>query len=471
MVRRSENLGDVLILGGGLAGLAAAHALSKAGRRIKVIEAEKSVGGLARTIEHNGFLFDLGGHRFITDDPTLETYIKDLLGEDCLTVSRSSKILLRNRYFDYPLRPLNALFGFGPITSSAIIAHYFLARLRAHIRSVPNISLQDWVVNQFGRKMFDIFFRDYSEKVWGMECQHIDMRWVEQRIQGLSLGAAIKKALSAKHTRQLPTLNHKFLYPRQGIGQIADKLALEIQEHNIISTDRRVMQVNHDGAQIKDVVTVGNNTRQLEKGHHFISTIPLPVLISALRPHPPAAVLAAASRLRSRDLVTVAVMTDRQRITRQTWIYVPEKEIPFGRIHEPTNWSRSMAPTGKSLLVVEFFCFRGDETWGSSDARLVESTIDHLSKLGFVRREEVIDYKVSRIANAYPLFEVGYSEHCETIYDYLSGFKNLYTAGRGGMFRYLNMDHTMAAGMQAAKDVIQHDLARSEAAISKEACA
>lgn len=448
-------INDVVIMGAGLAGLTAGQTLTAAGRAVEIVESSDQVGGLARTVLHEGFRFDLGGHRFVTNNPTLEDYIKNLLGEDCLTVPRSSKILLRQRYFDYPLRPLNAVFGFGAVSTARILADYVRERLRSRMFHRPVVSLEDWVIGHFGRTMFELYFRDYSEKVWGIDCKHIDQTWIEQRIQGLSLGAAIKKALLPRRGRDLPTLTKHFLYPRLGIGQIAENLAAQICPHNDIHTGTRVTRVNHSGARIDSVEVVQGGRRRVVAGEQFVSTIPLPVLVSALRPHPPAEVLVAASRLRSRDLVTVSIMVNRPRVTENTWIYVPEKMIPFGRIHEPTNWSRAMAPAGQSLLVTEYFCFRGDAIWNSDDAALAGQTIDNLVRLGFIDRHEVIGHLVQRITNAYPLFEVGYNENCRTIYAYLQRFSNLYTAGRGGMFRYYNMDHAMQAGMDAAHEILK----------------
>ncbi|MBE9548048.1 MAG: FAD-dependent oxidoreductase [Proteobacteria bacterium] len=450
-----NSVDNVLILGAGLAGLTAARELNRANRLVTVIEADEKIGGLARTIEYKGFRFDLGGHRFVTNNPDLDSYVRNLLGEDCLSVPRTSKILLRNRYFDYPLRPLNAICGFGPVMTASILFDYLRQRARVRFIKTAPVSLQDWVISHFGRTMFDIFFRDYSEKVWGIDCQRIDMSWMEQRIQGLSLGKAIKKSLLPGHGQQLATLTSCFLYPRLGIGQIADQLVAQVRQSNPVHTGMRVIKLNHSGFQINSVEVEQDGYRRVLNGSTVISTIPLPVLIRAMRPSPPAEVLAAASQLGSRDLLTVTLMIDRPRVTTHTWIYIPEKNIPFGRIHEPSNWSACLAPEGQTHLVVEYFCSRGDSIWDSSDETLTKTTIDHLVTLGLINRDDVFDSVITRIANAYPLFEVGYSEHCRTIYDYLENFRNLYTAGRGGMFRYYNMDHAMMAGMDAADDIIR----------------
>lgn len=446
---------STLVLGGGLAGLSAAHALSESNTPVTVIEADHCVGGLARTVVCEDYRFDLGGHRFVTQNEELELFVRNLLGKDFLVVPRSSKILLRNRYFDYPLKPVKTFFGFGPLMSIRILLDYFIERIRSRLVAKQPVSLEDWVVMNFGRTMFNIYFRDYSEKVWGIDCQQIDQKWVEQRIQGLSLGKAISKALIPGQKKQYSTLADQFLYPRLGIGEIADKLADSIRMKNTIFTHTRVRKINHSGSRIRSVEVICNERSETISASHFISTIPLPVLVKSLSPEPPKEVKEAASALRSRDLVTVTLMIDRPNVTEHTWIYVPEKSILFGRIHEPTNWSDSMAPAGKSLLVIEYFCFRGDDTWNSEDRDLVGRTSDSLVKLGIIDKDEIINSVVLRIPNAYPLFNVGYEEHCQTIYRYLSTFDNLYTAGRGGMFRYYNMDHTMLAGFDVAKMVLQ----------------
>jgi len=452
--KRGNRDDGVLILGGGLAGLTAAEVLSRANHPVTVIEAGEKMGGLARTIEYKGFRFDLGGHRFVTENQYLYRYVKKLLAKDALCVSRSSKILLRNRYFDYPLRPLNAICGFGPVMTVTILLDYLYQRIRARFTKSTPVSLQDWVICHFGHTLFELYFRDYSEKVWGIDCKLIDMSWIRRRIQGLSLARAIKKSLFPKQTRPLATLTHHFLYPRWGIGQIADKLTAKISKSNPVHSGMKVLKVNHSNWQINSVEVQQNGRKHTLNGKRFISTIPLPILVRAMRPAPPAHVLASASKLGSRDLLTVTLMLNCSRVTQHTWIYIPEKNIPFGRIHEPSNWSAHLAPEGQTHLVVEYFCSRGDTIWNSSDQSLTQSTINQLVTLGIIKQQDVIDSVTTRIENAYPLFKVGYKKHCGTVYEYLDNFTNLYTAGRSGMFRYHNMDHVMMAGMDVANEII-----------------
>lgn len=444
---------DCLILGGGLAGLTAGWALTQAGRRVQVLEGDESVGGLARTVARDGFRFDLGGHRFFTHDTQIERLVRDLLGDELVTVPRRSRIYLRGKWIEYPLRPLNALFGLGLRTSAQILFGYAAVSVARRLRPTRSISLEDWVVANFGRPLFEHYFRDYSEKVWGIGCRDISAEWMAQRIQGLSLGTAIGRAFLQRGPA-LPTLADRFLYPRLGIGRIAERLREEIERLSPIATNTRVLHLHHDGRRIEGVsVRQGDRMHEL-LGAAFLSTIPLTQLIQALSPHAPSNVRAAAARLRYRDLVIVTVMLKRERATDQTWIYFPGKDIPFGRLHEPTNWSAAMAPPGCTLLVTERFCFRGDATWNAADAELIDSTVEQLAKLGFIHRNEVHDAVVVRIPSAYPLFEVGYQEHSRVLCDYLERFENLQLAGRGGRFCYFNMDQAIASGFAAAEELL-----------------
>jgi protoporphyrinogen oxidase len=448
---------EIVVLGAGLAGLTGAYALARAGRDVSVLEGSQQVGGLARTVNHGGFRFDLGGHRLFTHDARIEALVGELLGEELVTVPRASRICLRGRWIDYPLRPGNALTGLGLRTSAAILLGYARSRLAHRLRPAPLVSLEDWVVTHFGRPLFDLYFRDYSEKVWGIGCRDISAQWMASRVQGLSLGAAVRRALWGKHGPTLPTLVDRFLYPRLGIGRIAERLREEIELDGKVLTGAHIEHVHHDGRRIAGIAArCGDKTIDLP-GCEFLSTIPLTRLVQALQPHAPPEVRAAAAQLRYRDLVIVTVMLDRKRATDQTWIYFPEKDIPFGRLHEPTNWSAAMAPPGCTMLVTERFCFRGDSTWNASDAELVGDTVQHLERLGFFRRDEVRDGVVVRIPAAYPLFEVGFEARSRVLCDYLARFENLQLAGRGGLFRYYNMDHAMASGFAAAEAILRRD--------------
>ncbi|MBI5213110.1 MAG: FAD-dependent oxidoreductase [Nitrospirae bacterium] len=448
----------IIVMGGGLTGLSAGYVLTKAGLGVKVFESDSGVGGLSKTIEHNGFRFDLGGHRFFTKEKRLNDFVEGLMGEELVSVPRKSKIYMRNKYFDYPLKPLNAIFGLGIFTTIEILFDYAAERIKNLIKEPRNISLEDWVVSNFGRKMFDIYFKEYSEKVWGIDCSRISAEWVAQRIRGLSLASAVKNAFFKLNGKDVPSLVDVFLYPRLGIGRISDRLKDEIEAgNNSVITDARVERINHSDFKIKDIIIRHRKQPLVFDGEEFISSIPITKLVNMLNPAPPENVLAAASKLRFRDLVIVALMINAKRVTDQTWIYIPEKKIPFGRIHEPTNWSEQMAPEGKTVVVAEFFSFKGDGIWSMSDEDLSAVTAENLEGMGFIKKHEVIDSAVIRVPNAYPLFDVGYKELCNEIYDYLGRFRNLHIAGRSGMFRYYNMDHAIESGIETAEKILKAD--------------
>jgi len=449
-----KQAGKVLVLGGGLTGLSAGHVLGRAGFGVTVFERDDTVGGLSKTVVKDGFRFDLGGHRFFTKDERINRFVAELMGNELISVNRSSKIYLRNKFFDYPLKPLNALFGLGMYTTFKAIADYGIEKARGAVKPREHVSLEDWVVGHFGRTMFNIYFKEYSEKVWGIDCSRISAEWVSQRIKGLSMAKAIKNAFFKFSGRDLPTLADHFYYPALGIGRISDRLSEEIRRTGTVETGTSVDRITHNGREIESIHVTNHRYSGTVCGSQFVSSLPLPRIVRMLDPLPPARVLEAASRLKFRDLVIVTIMVNKKRVTDQTWIYIPEKKIPFGRIHEPTNWSEKMAPEGKSLLVTEFFSFKGDRIWNETDSRLVAITTENLRMLGFIKEDEVIGSAVVRAARAYPLFEVGYHENCRIISDYLARFSNLHSAGRGGMFKYYNMDHAIGSGIMTAEKII-----------------
>lgn len=455
-----------VVLGGGLTGLSAGAVLARAGFGVKVIEADSTVGGLSKTIHHNGYRFDLGGHRFFTTDERLNRFVQDLMQDELITVARSSKIFMRDTFLDYPLRPANAFFGLGITTSLRIVADFGLEKCRGLFSQKTPVSLEDWVIRNFGRTMFDIYFKVYSEKVWGIDCSRISAEWVDRRINGLSLAKALKNAFFRVSGRKIPTLVDEFFYPKLGIGRISDRLKDEIDLDNDVMLNTKVETIQHDHNEINGIVVRHDGHSDLIRGRQFISSLPLTHVINMLSPAAPQHILEAASRLKFRDLVIVAVMIDKKRVTDQTWIYIPEEKIPFGRIHEPTNWSEMMAPEGKTLLVIEYFSFKGDRIWNETDAKLLEITVRHLEKLGFIKGRDVCDSMVVRVPKAYPLFEIGYHELCDQLYAYLGQFSNLHIAGRSGMFRYYNMDHAIDSGIRAAEAVINGRIA--SAALTEE---
>ncbi len=459
---RIEKENTTVILGGGLAGLSTGYVLANSGRPVVVLESDSVVGGLSKTIGYGRFRFDLGGHRFITKKEKIRYFVLDLLGGDFLAVPRKSKIYMRRKFFDYPLKPLNALFGLGIPPTLKAITDYSREKIKSFISHPVDVSLEDWVVSNFGRTMFNIYFKEYSEKVWGIECKRISKEWVSERIKGLSLGIAIKNAFFKFSGQEVDTLTDKFIYPLQGIGQISDTLRAKIEEENPVFTNTRVAEIHHEDFFVKSITAINCGQIYTIEGREFVSSIPLTNLLQMLTPHAPDGILEAASQLRYRDLVIVVIMLNRERVTDLTWMYLPEREIPLGRIHEPKNWSPRMAPEGKTHIVSEFFCFEGDTIWNLSDAELTTTTMKQLQSLGLVQKDEVIDSCVVRIPKAYPLLEVGYTEHCNKVLRYLKNFENLHISGRSGMFKYYNMDYAIESGIEAAENILGKQLFAKE---------
>ncbi len=443
-----------IVMGAGLAGLSSAYLLSRAGEKVTVIEGDTVVGGLSKTVIRGRFRFDLGGHRFLTKNREVEDFVKDILKMEFLVVYRKSKIYMNNRFFDYPLRPSNAIFGLGFSTTLKAISDYIKERIKGVFIPARNVSLEDWVVSNFGRTLFNLYFKEYSEKVWGIGCDSISQEWVEKRIRGLSLGKAIKNAFFKFTGKDIDTLADTFIYPLNGIGEISERLREEVERNGSLLTQTRVERVYHEDFVVRAVTIKNCDYTEDVQGNYFVSSIPITELIRMLDPLPPNEIIEASSRLRYRDIVIVTIMIDRERVTDLTWLYLPQGDVPIGRVHEPKNWSQRMAPDGKTHLVCEYFCFKGDSIWNKGDEELISITVKHLERINLIKSCEVIDACVLRIPKAYPLFEVGYHKPYTKVMEYLSNFRNLYVIGRGGRFRYYNMDHAIESGIEAAKRII-----------------
>jgi len=448
-----------VIIGAGPAGLSAAETLSKSDRRFTVLEASDHTGGISATIRHNDFLFDLGGHRFFTKNSEIDRYVSNLLGNALVSVDRSSKILLNGRLFDYPLRPVNAIFGLGPLTAADIIFNYLIERFKFN-RPAPR-SLEDWVISQFGKTLYRLFFKTYTEKVWGIPCSRISAEWGVQRIKGLSLRTALIDAFWKKRKKDAASLVKHFTYPSKGIGVICEKLAETICEPNSLLFNAPVKEVFHEGNTIQAIGYGRPEGGGKIETDFVISSMPITDLILSLRPLPPGEIVEAARWLKYRDLVCVALMFEMPFVTDQTWIYVHDPAIDFGRLHEPKNWSIHMAPPDKSCVVFEYFCNEGDSVWNASDEKLFEQTRRDFEKSAISPKaiSRIVDYRVVRTSKTYPLYEIGFSRHLLKIRDYLRGFTNLQLVGRYGTYKYNNLDHSLETGIKGAQNILgaNHD--------------
>jgi protoporphyrinogen oxidase len=447
----------VLIIGAGPAGLTVGAELVKAGYRVTVFEKDPAyVGGLARTVQHNGFRFDIGGHRFFSKNPLVTAWWRERLPGDFLKVRRLSRIYYDGKYFNYPLKALNAFWNLGSWTSFRCLASYIRARL---FPVMPETSFQDWVSNRFGKVLFELFFKTYTEKVWGTPCDQISADWAAQRIRNLSIASAIGNALRpgflAPKT-DIKTLIEEFEYPRMGPGMMWENVRDGIlAAGGSVLMGHDVIALNHKDGRIVSVTArdMAGQERSFE-ADYVIATCPLRETVCAFHPSLPSAVVEAAQRLRYRDFITVIVIIEKDRLFPDQWIYVHSPEVKLGRIQNFNNWSPFMVPApGVTCLGLEYFCNEGDETWSASEQTLVALAKRELGVLGLLGAERVLDTCVVRMPKTYPVYTPDYAETVQTIRDHLAPFKNLQVIGRNGMHKYNNQDHAMMTAMFAAKNI------------------
>ncbi|HKG26715.1 MAG TPA: FAD-dependent oxidoreductase [Thermomicrobiales bacterium] len=464
--RATPSKNQTLVMGAGPGGLCSAYVLSKAGVPAIVVEKAPFVGGLARTIsrqtEHGEFKFDIGGHRWFTKNDELNDLFREVVAEELLWVNRISRIYFDGRYVDYPLKISNALKAMGPVTSGKAMVDYGLTRVKHRVRPQQIVSMEDAYVDQFGPTLYELFFQRYSEKVWGLPCNQLSGDWVTQRSKGMSLLTAVKDAVVPSKGKVVSLID-EFMYPRNGFGRFSERMADAITGMgNQVRLGSGVDRVHREGNRVT-AVTVGTDkgTERIE-AENFISSIPLTLLAKIIEPAAPPDVLEAADKLFFRNVITVNVMFKRRQVTHDTWLYVHDRNILFGRFHEPKNWSPAMVPSDEyTSLVVEYFCSFGDHIWNMSEEQLVEQTVKHLvDDLHFVDRSEFIGGFIVRAPRAYPVYTIGYEEPLNKIKAFINSFENLQFIGRGGSFRYNNTDHSIETGLLAAKNILgeRHDL-------------
>ena len=445
---------QVIIVGAGPAGLTAAYELSKHGVPALVLEADKIVGGLARTVDYKGYLFDIGGHRFFTKWKEVNEIWHEVLADRLLERPRLSRIFYRKKFFNYPLRAKDVFFGLGCIDSLAVIFSFLKSRL---IYYHNEQTLEQWVCNRFGKRLYQIFFKTYTEKVWGVPCSEIRAEWAAQRIRALSLNRVIRNALFPQKKPKVKTLINSFHYPERGPGQMWETMTEILRQKNYpVLLERRVTRILHNHRRVVALETGGPNGIERFTGIDFISSMPIRDLIQALDPPAPEKVQCAASRLRYRDFLIVSLIVDRKNVIPDNWIYVHEPGVRVGRIQNFKNWSPAMVPnSNKTCLGMEYFVFEHDSLWSSRDDELISLAKHEIAALGLATQEEIQDGVVVRMPKAYPMYDQGWLKQIAVIRNYIEAvLPNLQLVGRNGMHKYNNQDHSMITAQCAARNIL-----------------
>jgi protoporphyrinogen oxidase len=428
-----------IILGAGLAGLISAYELQRRGYSVTLIEKNAEVGGLARTFEQEGFRFDIGGHRFHSNNPTVVQWLKDLLKTDLLVVPRISHIFLNNKFVSYPIQFPGALSAFSPFKALQMVISYLTAKVTEKRRL--DISFEDWVIKRYGKALYKTFFQPYTEKVWGIPCDRLAASWASQRIGIPSLLRVIKQAIAP--TKDVPATSiSQFYYPRAGFGMIPQALEQKILAGGgTIHTSASLLECKPLSQGFQVTIQHPDGSLQTLAADQVISTIPLNFLLEAIPPEFGSQQVLRRYNLEYRDIVCLFIALKRQQVSPDSWTYFPLKNLIFGRTHEPKNWSAEMVPSDDyTSLAVEIFSSRSEPVWHLSDDEILQTVVQQMDEIGWIKQSDVYRSWVMRVPYAYPVYQVGYEEQLQAVKDYLSQWDNLHLVGRTGSFHYMNSD-------------------------------
>ncbi len=454
---------NTLCIGAGPAGLTAAYLLTQAGKKVTVLEKDSEyVGGISRTVKYKGYHFDIGGHRFFSKAKEVEDFWAEILGNDLIDRPRKSRIFFKKQFFNYPITLLDTLCKLGFWESTLCVLSYL--KVQVFPNKHPK-NFEEWVVNQFGRRLFNNFFKTYTEKVWGMKCTDISADWAAQRIKGLSMFSAIKSAIVAsiqkpnanKKSEMIKTLITTFRYPRKGPGMM-----WEAVRDKIIASGNPVIM----GASVNKIIKHADDHYEVHyqqqgqdhvvHAEHVISSMPVRELVHAIEPALSADVIKAANALKYRDFLIVALIIKDKNQFDDNWIYIHDPSVKVGRIQNFKSWSPEMIPDpATNCYGMEYFCFESDGLWNSRDSELAELAKNELQQLGLANKDDIIDYAVIRQMKAYPVYDDDYKQHVNTIRHALAkAMSQLHLIGRNGMHKYNNQDHAIMTAMLTAKNIL-----------------
>ena len=442
---------EILIIGAGPAGLTAAWEANKHGLKTLILEGDKEVGGISRTVERNGWKFDIGGHRFFTKvDEVYEIWDEILDEKDFLLRPRMSRIYYKNKFYDYPLKASNALFNLGIIEAIRCVLSYFYVRIRPP-KNQDNF--ENWVAARFGWRLYNIFFKTYTEKVWGVDATTIGADWASQRIKNLSLMKAILNAFQINKSGEIiTTLIDKFKYPKYGPGMMwetAYKKLLE-QGHEI-NLNSRVSEISKNDNHYLVTTKEG----EVYKATNILSSMPLAHLPKTVKPEPTSNIKKSGENLKFRDFLSVALVINEEDAFPDNWIYIHEPGVKVGRVQNYGSWSPYMVKEGKTCLGLEYFVNIGDELWSMDDENLISLATEELESLSLIKKNSSLEGYVVRMPKAYPVYDLNYSDNISIIEDWLSSeHSNIYPIGRNGMHRYNNQDHSMMTAVKSIRNIV-----------------
>jgi len=447
---------ECCIVGAGPAGLGAALELTARGiTNILIIDKNVSIGGLSRTDVFNGVRFSLGPHRFFTKNKEVNKIWHDTLGKDFKSVSRLTRIFYKKRYFNYPIKPLDVLVKLGPIESLQVIFSFIASQ--GH-RRYQAATFEDWIIQKFGYKLYKIFFKTYTEKIWGIPCNQIGVGWAAQRIKGLDALSVIKNYLLGGKNNKIKTLVEQFNYPVLGAGQM-----YEVMCNNIVSRGAelmlasKVVSFNREGDMIKSIDIIQSDSRKINiAARQFFSSTPLLHFFRMLDPPVSLLIHNAAEMLKYRDHITVNLLIAAQGLFPDQWIYVHSADVQMARVTNHNNFSKAMVGSEhKTALSVEYFVYIGEGLWNETNESLIDLAVNELDKMGLIKKTTVENAWVVRETEAYPLYYIGFQEYYNILKSSINQFKNIYSIGRAGMHKYNNQDHSLMSGILAARNYLK----------------
>ena len=452
---------NVVIVGAGPSGLAAATESLKNTNNIKIFEKTNNVGGLARSEKFRDCIFDVGPHRFYTLNKEINEFFKNNIENESIKVKRLTRILYKKKLFLYPLSPFNTLLRLGFIEAIEMLISYSSIRIKSIFKKKTIKNFEDWVIFNFGNKLYSTFFKSYTEKVWGIDCKTISSDWASQRIKNLSFISVLlnplRKILSK---RKIKSLVDSFLYPKFGAGYFYQILVDNLKKKNVnINFNSEIKSINIKDNIVSSIEVLHGNKVEIHYGDYFLLSNPFTDIFKLLNPKPPQEIINISNKLRYRNHISVQLIIE-GKIFDDNWIYVHDQNLKMARVSNYRNFSPHMSPNKNiNPVTIEYFCFENDNIWKQNDEYLKELATKELLESGLIsKKDKIVDGYIIRSPKAYPVIEKGYDEKVELLKNYINSFKNLIPIGRSGMFKYNNQDHAMATGLYAARNLFTENI-------------